>query len=104
MKWVSRLLMIIGVVMIVIFGYSAYDHANSRSVTLEEAEQVLNEYQAVSSIKTDTSKAPASDTVDFQAEEGDVFGILSIPKLDRSIGIVEGSDENALKSGVGHVA
>src|SRR5699024_5490480 len=37
-------------------------------------------------------------------QEGDTIGILYIPRLDREIPIIEGTDEEELAQGVGHYA
>ncbi|XQY93142.1 class D sortase [Metabacillus sp. HB246100] len=36
--------------------------------------------------------------------EGDEIGVLQIPKLERTIPIYEGTDEDTLKKGIGHVS
>ena len=41
---------------------------------------------------------------DFTAEVDETIGVLTIPKLDRSIAIIEGTDERMLAQGVGHYA
>lgn len=37
-----------------------------------------------------------------EIQKGDTFGILEIPKLNRGLPIVEGTDEEELSEGVGH--
>lgn len=40
----------------------------------------------------------------FSAQTHEAIGILHVPKIDRSIGIVEGTDPDALDLGVGHMS
>lgn len=98
MKWVSRFFIIVGIVLLGIFGYTLYDQSKNQSVTINEAEKILDKARAEESVDEKQEKGK-----DFEAENGDVIGILTIPKLDRSIGIVEGTDPESLKNGVGHV-
>ena len=102
MKWVSRSLMVVGTILLLVFAYSLYDHSQSQSVTMAEAEKVLEigrqENNQEGSLEKQEEKGK-----DFVADDGEVIGLLKIPKLDRSIGIVEGTDPDSLKQGVGHV-
>ncbi|HIT90606.1 MAG TPA: class D sortase [Candidatus Merdenecus merdavium] len=97
MKWLSRICILAGCFLLAYFGYSLYDSINSNKATLEEVKAAL-EVQKESVIEDELF-----DIEEYQAKAGEGFGILTIPKLDRSIGIVEGADEDALKKGVGHV-
>lgn len=99
MKWLSRLMMIIGVVLIISGVYTIYDHARSSSVTLEQAQEVLN----TTRVQAAGNSEETFEVMNYQAEQNQPFGVLSIPKLERSIAIVEGTDADALKKGVGHV-
>lgn len=107
MKWLSRILIAVGIVFLVAFGYTVYDHMNSSSVTLEEAQTALAEKR--SALSGNTVEASSSDKVEdfdiqsYEPESGEAFGVLEIPKLDRSVGIVAGTDADSLKRGVGHV-
>ena len=59
-----------------------------------EAEQLLEKHK----------NADRELTVDdFQFEVGDVIGNLYIPKLDRELPIIEGTDPEELEKGVGHL-
>src|SRR5699024_8042232 len=45
------------------------------------------------------------DSIDYtKFNQGDTIGVIYIPKLDREIPIVEGTDEEELAEGVGHYA
>ena len=40
--------------------------------------------------------------LNLEYEKGETIGLLYIPKLDREIPIIEGTDEEELDEGVGH--
>lgn len=47
---------------------------------------------------SNTSQKP----VEYHFKKGDVIGVLSIPRLERELPIIEGTDGKELKKGVGH--
>ena len=99
MKWLSRLLMSVGVFFLMAFGYTTWDHANASSVTLDEARTVLETKQV------EAAEQEEYDIANFTAEKNEAFGVLTVPKLDnRSVGVVEGADADSLRRGVGHVS
>jgi sortase A len=51
-------------------------------------------------VKGDENKA--GKPVEYYFKKGDVIGVLSIPKLDRELPIISGTDEAELEKGVGH--
>lgn len=108
MKWLSRILIVVGIGFLVAFGYTVYDHMTSSSVTLEEAqvalEQQRDELGSSGTVHAAEDEDEEFDVSDYSAEQGEAFGVLEIPKLERSIGIVEGTDPDSLKRGVGHVS
>lgn len=99
MKWLSRILIVVGLGFLLAFGYTVYDHMTSSSVTLEEAQIALEESRVSATGQEDNGY----DIENYEPEPGEAFGVLEIPKLDRSIGIVAGTDSDSLKRGVGHV-
>lgn len=94
MKWFANSLVVVGLVLLGWFGYSIYQQNAMQSVTIAEAEE------AVERLKTDDTNAVHS----FSPELHEAFGLLHVPKLERSIGIVEGTDPDALDKGVGHMS
>lgn len=107
MKWMSRILILIGFIMIGIAGFSLYDQTQSHSVTLAEAQNTLEENRLLA-IEEETKineneKEKSSPALLFEANYGEVLGVLTIPKLNRSIGIMQGSDDDAMRNGAGHV-
>ena len=116
MKWLSRILIIAGILLIGIFGFTLHDQNTRQSVTLEEAQKALEinraafaeEKEKTNETDEDKGKESSEDSVEhsdveFDADYGEILGVLDIPKLGRSIGIMEGSDDDAMKNGVGHV-
>ncbi|NMD72268.1 class D sortase [Bacillus sp. DNRA2] len=84
----SILLIIVG---LIIIGYSAFQIFKTKTVqtnSLEKAHEIL--------------KKPKVDIEDFSPFMGDVVGILSIPRIDAELPIVEGTDADDLEKGVGH--
>ena len=109
MKWLSRILIVTGILLLGFFGFTLLDQNTRQSVTLEEAQKVL-EVNRVAFVEEETNKdkdasefSSESAPIDFDVTYGDVLGVLDIPKLGRSIGMMEGSNDDAMKNGVGHV-
>lgn len=99
MKWISRSLIVVGIILLMMFGYTLYENYQSQTGAMKEAEQLLG--KARDEEKSAEEKLTQGEN--FKAENGEVIGILTIPKLDRNIGIVEGTDPDSLKNGVGHL-
>ncbi|WP_439312992.1 class D sortase [Virgibacillus sp. W0181] len=93
MKYVSYLLILAGVAMLAFGGIQLFQSKVSEGKRLEEAKTIVND-EVVHEIE--------NAAYDFQ--EGDTVGVFYIPRLDREIPIIEGTDEDELKQGVGHYA
>ncbi|WP_161879644.1 class D sortase [Alkalibacterium sp. MB6] len=98
MKWIANGLIIIGIGFLGYFGFSLYQQNQMQSVTVQEAEA------AVRDMRVEDNSTDQETIMAFSPSMHEAFGLLHIPKLDRSIGIVEGTDPDALDLGVGHVA
>lgn len=89
---------------LLILGYGGYQWANSyfkESARLDEASQNISD--EVISLKETRDNDDAIDTSIYDLfGEGDTIGVLYIPRLERQIPIVEGTDEEELAEGVGH--
>lgn len=85
------LFLVVGVFLLVITGYQLSVQQKSTSYSLEVAQKRIQ-----ASVAEDTTAEA------FVAKSDEVIGVLSIPKLNRSIAIVEGTDETQLGQGVGH--
>ncbi len=90
----SAILLIAGIGLVA-FAVSEIFHGEQQvKKARAEAEQLLEKHK----------NADRELTVDdFQFEVGDVIGNLYIPKLDRELPIIEGTDPEELEKGVGHL-
>lgn len=99
MKALANVFIIVGLAFLGWFGYSLYDQNQTQSVTIEEAES------AIQTLREENSDIELEEEIqNFTPEMYEAFGILHVPKLDRSIGVVEGTDPDALHQGVGHMS
>src|ERR1035441_9496992 len=88
-RWLQRLLFVIG---FMILGYCGADWVNSRlqqSAGNQELDRILSE---------NTQSAPKSSIPD-----GELVGRVEIPKLRLSAVVFQGTDNNVLDRGVGHL-
>lgn len=53
-------------------------------------------------VETESTPEPLMDRKTFSPKLNDVIGVLQIPKLEAELPIIEGTDEEMLKKGVGH--
>src|SRR5699024_3254895 len=78
-------------------GFQLYNSKAQESERLDEASEMVSD-QVI-------KETPDVKAYDYDAiQEGDTIGILYIPRLDREIPIIEGTDEEELAQGVGHYA
>lgn len=99
MRRIGILFIIIGAVCLGVFGYQIIGHEQSQKQSLIQAEERIE--QGVSE-KEDIDIEETIET--FQAEADEAFATLEIPKLEKTLPIVEGTDPDALKKGVGHLS
>src|SRR5690625_6562621 len=96
LRKLSVVFIIVGLAILTYGGYELYSSSADESKRLEDAstivsENVINKFE--------------EDSIDYNKfNQGDTIGVLYIPKLDREIPIVEGTDEEELAEGVGHYA
>ncbi|WP_164219215.1 class D sortase [Virgibacillus sp. YIM 98842] len=96
LKFFSRLFIIAGVSLLAFGGYQLWSSSQKEEERLAEAHAMLStDNQASGEIKKENVE-------DIVYENGETIGLLYIPKLDREIPIVEGTDEEELAQGVGH--
>lgn len=101
MRIISLIFIVAGVI---ILGYGGYQWGYSQ---YKESQRLGDVSERVSdeviSLKDTSEDAELIDTKIYEDfTEGDTVGVLYIPKLDRKIPIVEGTDEEELAEGVGH--
>lgn len=99
MKVLANVFIIVGLGLLSWFGYSLYQQDQMQSVTIEEAEIAIEKLRI-----EDDSPDIEEEVLNFSPAMYEAFGILHVPKLDRSIGVVEGTDPDALDKGVGHMS
>lgn len=93
MKKIAILIMTIGIVFL---GFGVYQYVSiqmAEKKTHGEVEELLARAYA----------EPTKDII-FKPEIGDAIGLLNIDKIDASLAIIEGTDPEELKHGVGHMA
>lgn len=85
-----------GLVLLGYSGYQLYTSWAAENARMGEASSIISEEVI------DTFDPKSIDYSKFKT--GETIGILYIPKLDRELPIVEGTDEKELAQGVGHYA
>ncbi|MCG3088284.1 class D sortase [Sporosarcina cyprini] len=70
----------------------------SEKAALAEAK----DYLKMASLLDEKTIFEKQDTLELSFQNGETIGILQIPNLDKELPIVEGTDDIALKQGVGH--
>lgn len=108
------LLIFVGCLFVAISVYQFADQQFQRNNAKLEAEQLLgyiSEKTDIPVAPAGIQETPAQEEADnahimtreqFNPEENEVIGILRIPKLDKELPILEGTDEDTLDKGVGH--
>jgi sortase A len=92
-KFISFLFIIVGVGFLVYGGGQLFKSHLDEGKRLDEAKGFVSE-----EIVHEAGEAASYENI----IKGDTIGLLYIPRLDREIPIVEGTDEEELSQGVGH--
>ena len=93
MKKIAILIMTIGIVFL---GFGVYQYVNIQMAEKKTHGEVVDLLAR--------AYAEPNKEIDFNPEIGDAIGLLNIDKIDASIAIIEGTDPEELKHGVGHMA
>lgn len=93
MRKFSVLFMVVGLAIIGFALYQIFDTNQKQNESLSRAEAIVKEGQKANINKKNEP---------FDAKFGEEVGLLTIDKIDASIAIVEGTDEDELAQGVGH--
>ncbi|HLR07705.1 MAG TPA: class D sortase [Bacillota bacterium] len=97
LRFLSIFLILAGGIILSYGGFQLYNSKAQESERLDEASEMVSD-QVI-------KETPDVKAYDYDAiQEGDTIGILYIPRLDREIPIIEGTDEEELAQGVGHYA
>ncbi|GEN89177.1 class D sortase [Oceanobacillus sojae] len=96
MKRFGAIFIIIGVICLGVFGYQFLGHQQSQKQSLAQAEEKINQEVGL------VGDRNAIET--FEVEDQEAFATLEIPKLGKTLPVVEGTDPDALEKGVGHLS
>ena len=105
MKYISNILLIAGVVLIAFFGYQLFQGELNQKNSLAQAEKYIAKEQDPSIQKNrgyDEEKMKEEKA--FHIADGEAFATLEIPKLGKTLPVVEGTDPDSLDKGVGHLS
>lgn len=116
MRKISMIFMIIGLVFVVYSGFQIVKTKYTQNQNLAEAKEMLKNRENENNTNTpstdqnndtkdkkhDENTSLNTEALNFQPTEGDTVGILSIPKLEAELPILEGTEESVLSQGVGH--
>lgn len=102
MRKFSILFIIVGLAFLVVGGYQFFQTKQAQGQSLAEAKSMLEEKRKKYNNTSGTNDFLDFDVNSFSPEKGNEVGILSIPKLDSEIAIIEGTHEDELEQGVGH--
>jgi sortase A len=93
-KFLSIVLLVGGGALIGYSGYHLTDQKVQEKKALEDAKNIV---KAVGNNEKEQTSG-----ISYSFSQGDVVGILNIPKLNKKLPIIEGTEEAELEKGVGH--
>ncbi|SHH52443.1 class D sortase [Virgibacillus chiguensis] len=94
MKKLSNALLFIGLALLIFVGYQIYEYKLSEKQAMQEVRQTINTHKSNESIDVITNN--------YQVNKGEAFAFLRIPSIGLELPVVEGTDNETLKKGVGH--
>ena len=100
---ISKILMILGSAVIIYVGVNLYKMEVAQNHYLKLANTKIEKESKTQANEKNNDKAGSEDAKE-ELKVGDVIGILNIPRLDREIPIIEGTDSDSLDKGVGHLS
>ncbi len=86
-KYISWLFILVGSVFLLYGGFQLYDSYVNEGKRLDEAKSIISEDIVTADTKVDF------DNIYDDISQGETVGLLYIPRLDREIPIIEGTDE-----------
>ncbi|MGX6442966.1 class D sortase [Neobacillus sp. K501] len=98
MKKLPLLFIVVGVIIIGIGIWQIVESKLQADASLKEAKEIVAQQQKDFLPTAPNGTGNKDDAPDF----GETVGILAIPKIEAELAIVEGTDANDLKKGVGH--
>jgi sortase A len=108
MRWIERLLLLIGLVCLGTVAYAYFDArftAREEGRRLDEAirERRSQTVQPASVTDSFTQLTPKAETQPPKLAEGELVGRIEIPRVGVSAIILEGVESSTLRRGVGHI-
>lgn len=98
MEILGAIMMIFSLYYLSVFGYQYYSRENAQIQTLEAAKKKIEiEKLSEPSIGTENEQI-----INFSAVYNEPLGTVEIPKLNRTLPLIEGTDAYVLDQGVGH--
>ncbi|WP_428911222.1 class D sortase [Niallia sp. Krafla_26] len=98
MKKFAGLLIISGLIIVGLGGWQIFQTNQETEASLEEAKKVISD----GSVEEVQQEEVGEREGRFTPAMGEVVGLLTIPELQAQLPIVEGTDPDELKKGVGH--
>lgn len=107
-RWAERLLLLVGVVCLGICVYAFLDARLTRIAERRHLEEAIREHRRAPAAETDSfnsfsaggSSRPVASP---QFSEGELVGLLEIPRLGVSAIVLEGIGSRTLRRGIGHI-
>ncbi|GAE29979.1 class D sortase [Alkalihalobacillus hemicellulosilyticus] len=96
MKIFANIIIIVGLALVIYSGYNIYDNHAKQNESIAQANELITKTQS------DSEGDKPNSAEDMDIDQGDVIGILYIPRFDKELPIVSGTDEDELDRGVGH--
>lgn len=90
-KFFSRLLIVAGIIILAYSGFVFIDTKQKEQKRLDDVKDIVSD-EVITEVMS----------VNYDFKTGETVGLLYIPRLDREIPIIEGTDEEELAEGVGH--
>jgi sortase A len=98
---VGILLVAVGALIIMWALYARWDTAQRQKVMIKEFNEIADSYVSQGNKESQESQENDKKPLDVKLS-AKVLGIISIPKIDLKVSIVEGIDDASLKYAVGH--
>lgn len=96
LKKMAVILLVVGLFLIGYASVQLKSAQQSEKAALAQAKEDLGKQQKIK------SSQPESSHPELSFQNGQIIGILRIPNIQKELPIVEGTDDDALKQGVGH--
>ncbi|SDM24706.1 class D sortase [Bacillus sp. OK048] len=101
MKKLPLFIILAGLVVIGIGVWQIVETKFLTDTSLKEAKEIVAQAESRANTELDEETPKKSEKIE-PPDFGDTVGLLSIPKIKAELAIVEGTDPNDLKKGVGH--